>query len=450
VDSEESSSPKISKWDSVEQYRLRKMLNKLSNIRGHGTELVTLYIPSRRPIFDVIAQVRSEKETASNIKSDLTKIHVHDALTRIIEHLKLFKETPEYGLVIFCGAVSTGRGIGTEKIELYSVIPPKAVQVNFYRTDDHFWTDHLKNMLNDDKVIGILAIDTQEAGLGILTGDRWEVIDRMTSGIAGKHRQGGQSARRFERLRENELNEYYHRVADHAKRVFIDQFSVKGIIVGGPGPTKENFIKEEYLDYRLQNNVIETLDISYSGDEGVREIVDKINDLGIMAEFRMMEEKSIVKKFMTEVHSTNGLALYGILDVVKALQNELVSMVIVTDDINFAKINTKCKRCGNTSEIITDRYRLVSTKRELPSKPCLMCGEAVYETTERDIVEYLEELAIATGSKLKIISGKSEEGKQISSLGGIGAILRFRLHHQQIRPDKCRNLTTTFSDLETA
>jgi peptide chain release factor subunit 1 len=427
VDSKENSSIRISKWDSVAHYKLRKILNNLSNITGHGTELVTLYIPSRRPIFDVIAQLRSEKETAANIKSDLTRMHVQDALSRIVEHLKLFKETPEHGLVIFCGAVSTGRGFGTEKVELYSVIPPKAVQVNFYRTDDHFWTDHLKNMLNDDKIIGILALDTQEAGLGILTGDRWEIIDRMTSGVAGKHRQGGQSARRFERLRENELNEYYHRVADHAKRVFIDQFSVKGIIVGGPGPTKENFIKEEYLDYRLQNNVIETLDISYSGDEGVREIVDKINDLGIMAEYRLMEEKSVVKKFMLEVHSTNGLALYGILDVVKALQNGFVCMVIVTDDINFVKINSKCKSCGNTLEIFTDRHELVSTKQELLSKPCVICGEMVYETNERDIVDYLEELATTTGSKLEIISGKSEEGMQISSLGGIGAILRFRL-----------------------
>jgi peptide chain release factor subunit 1 len=427
VDSKESRSARISKWDSVERYRLRKMLNNLSNIAGHGTELVTLYIPSQRPIFDVIAQLRSEKETAANIKSDLTRIHVQDALSRIVGHLKVFKETPEHGLVIFCGAVSTGRGIGTEKIELYSVIPPKAIQENFYRTDDHFWTDNLKNMLNDDKVIGILAIDTQEAGLGILTGDRWEIIDRMTSGVAGKHRQGGQSARRFERLRENELNEYYHRVADHAKRVFIDQFSVKGIIVGGPGPTKENFIKEEYLDYRLQNNVIETLDISYSGDEGVREIVDKINDLGIMAEYRLMEEKSIVRKFMSEVHSTNGLALYGILDVVRALQNGFVSLVIVTDDINFAKINTKCKRCGNTLEIFIDRHELVSTKQELLSKPCIICGEMIYETNEMDIIDYLEELATETGSKLEIISGKSEEGMQISSLGRIGAILRFRL-----------------------
>jgi len=209
-----------SKWDSVKRYRLTKMLNELSNISGHGTELVTVYIPQRRPIFDVISQLRNEAGTASNIKSDLTRTHVQDALSRTVEYLKLFKETPENGLVVFCGAIPTGKGFGTEKIELKSIIPPKPVQISLYRCDDHFWTDHLREMMKDDKVMGVLSIDTQEAGLGILTGDRSEVIDSLTSGVAGKHRQGGQSARRFERLRDNELNEYYHRVADHAKRCF--------------------------------------------------------------------------------------------------------------------------------------------------------------------------------------------------------------------------------------
>ena len=208
------SNDKESKWDSVKRYKLNKMINKLGNITGHGTELVTVYIPPRRPIYDIVSQLKNEAGTASNIKSDLTRNHVQDALSRTVEHLKLYKEPPENGLVIFCGAIPTGKGIGTEKIEIYSVVPPKAVQINLYRCDDHFWIDHLKDMMKDDKVIGILSLDTQEAGFGILTGDRWEVVESLTSGVAGKHRQGGQSARRFERLRDNELNEYYRRVAE--------------------------------------------------------------------------------------------------------------------------------------------------------------------------------------------------------------------------------------------
>ncbi|HYZ95969.1 MAG TPA: peptide chain release factor 1, partial [Nitrososphaeraceae archaeon] len=68
-----SSQDKQSKWDSVRRYKLNKMINKLGNISGHGTELVTVYIPPRKPIYDIVSQLRNEAGTASNIKSDLTR-----------------------------------------------------------------------------------------------------------------------------------------------------------------------------------------------------------------------------------------------------------------------------------------------------------------------------------------------------------------------------------------
>jgi peptide chain release factor subunit 1 len=415
-----------SKWDSVKRYKLTKTINELSSISGHGTELVTVYIPSRRPIFEVIAQLRNEAGTASNIKSDLTRTHVQDALSKTIEQLKLFKETPQDGLVIFCGAIPNEKGIGKEKIEIYSVIPPKPVQISLYRCDDHFWTDHLKEMMKDDKVVAILSIDTQETGIGILTGDRWEVIDSLTSGVAGKHRQGGQSARRFERLRDNELNEYYHRVAEHAKQVFIDDYDVKGVIVGGPGPTKENFLREEYLDYRLQKSILATLDTSYSGEEGVRELIEKAQNEGILQEFRVMEEKQLVKKFMKEVHAGRGLGIYGVHDVVKAMENGVADLVIVTDDVMYIRLEIKCKACKNIQAMIVDRSQLVATKQEYLSKSCPSCHLGDLEAVDKDIVDYLNELAIMTGCKLEVISGKTEEGSQLASLGKIGAILRYK------------------------
>src|SRR5215218_7267615 len=403
-----------SKWDSVKRYKLTKMINELSSISGHGTELVTVYIPPRRQVFEVISQLRNEAGTASNIKSDLTRTHVQDALSRTIEQLKLFKETPDNGLVIFCGAIPNEKGIGKEKIEIYPVLPPKPVQISLYRCDDHFWTDHLKEMMKDDKVIGIL------------TGDHWEVIDSLTSGVAGKHRQGGQSARRFERLRENELNEYYHRVGEHVKQVFLDQYSVKGTIVGGPGPTKENFLKEEYLDYRLQKSVIATLDTSYSGGEGVRELIEKAQKEGILQEFRVMEEKQLIKKFMTEVHSGRGLGIYGIHDVVKALERGIADLVLVTDDIMYSKLEIRCKACKNIETIIVDRSQVIATRREWLSRPCPACSATDLEVTDKDIVDYLNELAIKTGCRLEVISGKTEEGAQLASLGKIGAVLRYK------------------------
>lgn len=420
------SNDKEGKWDSVKRYKLNKMINKLGNITGHGTELVTVYIPPRRPIYDIVSQLKNEAGTASNIKSDLTRNHVQDALSRTVEHLKLYKEPPENGLVIFCGAIPTGKGIGTEKIEIYSVVPPKAVQINLYRCDDHFWIDHLKDMMRDDKVIGILSLDTQEAGFGILTGDRWEVVESLTSGVAGKHRQGGQSARRFERLRDNELNEYYRRVADYAQKIFIDQYDVKGLIIGGPGPTKDGFIREEYLDYRLQNNIISVLDSSYSGSEGVRELIDKVNDQGIMADYRLMEEKKIVKRFISEVYSGKGLGIYGIYDVINSLKNGFADLVIVNDDITIVRVEIKCNKCLNIQEKFIERNELMSLKQEFTSSTCPSCGSQDLELSDQDIIEYLEELSLMSGSRLEVISGKTEEGAQLASLGKIGAILRFK------------------------
>jgi peptide chain release factor subunit 1 len=414
------------KWDSVRRYKLTRMINELASISGHGTELVTVYIPPRRPIFEVISQLRNEAGTASNIKSDLTRSHVQDALSTTMEYLKKYKTTPENGLVVFCGAIPNDRGIGKEKIEIYPVDPPKPVQISLYRCDDHFWTDHLKDMLKDDKAIGILAIDTQEAGIGILTGNDSKTIDSLTSGVAGKHRQGGQSARRFERLRDNELNEYYHRVAAHAKAVFIDQYNVKGIIVGGPGPTKENFLKEEYLDYRLQNSIIATLDTGYSGEEGVREILDKARKEGVLQEFRLMEEKQIIDKFMTEIHSGRGLGIYGIHDVVNAAKNGVADLVVVTDDISFVKLEFRCKVCRTVQEKVVERSDVIATKQSYMSKQCPSCGATDYDAVEKDIVEYLEELTSMTGSRLEVISGRTEEGAQLASLGKIGAILRYK------------------------
>ena len=424
-----SSSSQI-KWNSVKRYKLNKMINKLGSISGHGTELVTVYIPPKRPIYDVMSQLKNEAGTASNIKSDLTRTHVQDALSRTIEYLKLYKEPPENGLVIFCGAIPTGKGLGTEKIEIFPVDPPKPIKINLYRCDDHFWIDHLKDMMKDDKVIGILAIDTQEAGLGILTGDRWEVIESLTSGVAGKHRQGGQSARRFERLRDNELNEYYRRVADYTQKIFIDDYNVKGIILGGPGPTKDYFLREEYLDYRLQNNVIAVLDSSYSGSEGVRELIDKINEQGIMTEYRLMEEKKIIKNFISEVYSGNGLGIYGIFDVINSLKNGIADLVIVTDDITFLRLEIKCNKCSHSQERFIDRGDLVSVKQDLLAKPCPSCGGINdLEAIEQDIIEFLEELTMMTGCRLEVLSGKTEEGIQLASLGKIGAILRYKANN---------------------
>ena len=61
-----------------------------------------------------------------------------------------------------------------------------------HNCDDHFHLDPLRDMLREQNVIGILSMDATEAGLGIVSGDVWEVVDTMSSGVSGKTKKGGQ------------------------------------------------------------------------------------------------------------------------------------------------------------------------------------------------------------------------------------------------------------------
>jgi peptide chain release factor subunit 1 len=129
---------------------------------------------------------------------------------------------------------------------------------------------------------------------------------------------------------------------------------------------------------------------------------------------------------MTEVHSGRGLGIYGIHDVVKALERGIADLVLVTDDIMYSKLDIRCKACKNIETIIVDRSQVIATRQEWLSRPCPACSATDLEVTDKDIVDYLNELAIKTGCRLEVISGKTEEGAQLASLGKIGAVLRYK------------------------
>ncbi len=410
------------KFDSVSLYRIRKLLSDLSNKMGRGTELVTLYLPPKKPVHEAIAALREESGTASNIKSDTTRNHVQDALTKTIARLRLYKTTPENGIVIFCGAIPGPGGPGNETIELYEVLPQKPVTTYLYRCDDHFHLDPLRDMLREQDVIGILALDATEAGFGIVSGDMWDVVDTMSSGVSGKTRKGGQSARRYERLREMELTDYFNRVADHARKAFMEQYTIKGLIVSGPGPTKDEFLKDRYLDYRLQNAVVGTLDTGYAGREGVRETIEKSGKL--LENVRVVEERKLVQRFLREVNSDTGLAIYGIKDVLATLRKSAVDTILVNDDVDTLYEKAACRKCGNVIEKFIPRSQIVSEKQSMLI--CPNCGSNEMDFYERDIVDYLADVSVDSGANVEVISSKTEDGAMMKNFGGVSALLRYR------------------------
>lgn len=417
------------KKTSLELFRLKKTLQRLASKEGRGTELVSLYVPPGKQISDVLNQLRDEYGTASNIKSTTTRKNVLDAIVKVQQRLKLFKEPPENGLVIFCGAIPQN-GAGSERIETYVITPPEPIHINLYRCDARFHTEYLQEMLREKETYGILLIDSAGATIATLQGRRLDIVRQLTSGVPGKTRAGGQSARRYERLREMRLQEYFTRVGEHANEIFLPIENLKGIILAGPGPTKDDFEKGEYLNYQLKNKIIDVIDTAYVEEQGVKEVVEKAPE--VMKKVRYIEERKIIQQFLYEVGHDTGKITYGEEEVRRALENGAVNILLLSEGLEMTRITVKCSACDYQEQHTVKNKTMQEFEQSLTGKACPKCSATSLSITDKeDVVDDFARLAEYTNTQVEIISTETEEGQMLkNSFGGVAAILRFKLHEQ--------------------
>jgi len=359
------------------KYKMRKILEALKKCRGRHTELITVYIPPGTMIEQTINQLAQEQGTAVNIKSKQTRTNVVDALEKIIQHLRLYKTTPKHGLAVFCGNVSEREG--QQDLELWAIEPNEPVSVKMYRCDQTFVTEPLERILTPKNAYALIAIDNKTATLGWLRGDNYEVLDKMTSGYSGKHRAGGQSHRRFERLIAEESHRFKQRVADHCENLFMPKIKdIAGVVIGGPAGTKDDFVNGPYLHYELKKKIVAVKDITYTDESGVRELVNQAED--DLKEVEAAEHRKFLQKFMHDLNKEPGTVAYGLKEVENALDAGAVNVLLLSHNL------------------------------------------------EEDKLDELLDRAEVSGAKAEIVSDAFEEGNQLwVAFGGVAALLRYKM-----------------------
>ena len=204
----------MAKATSKELYEFKKTLKELSGKRGKGTELVSVYIPHDKQLSDVGKQMRDELGQSANIKSKSTRKNVQSAIEVILQRIRLFKQPPENGLVLFVGMIPKG-GPGTEKMETYVFEPPEAITTYWYQCNNEFFLEPLEHMIEEHETYGLAVIDRKEATIATLKGKKVTILNHLTSGVPGKHKAGGQSQRRFDRVIDLAAHEFKKRIGDH-------------------------------------------------------------------------------------------------------------------------------------------------------------------------------------------------------------------------------------------
>ncbi|MFH0986945.1 MAG: peptide chain release factor aRF-1 [Candidatus Micrarchaeota archaeon] len=353
---------------SNEYYVFKKKVQVLKHARGQGTELISIYLPPDAQVNDMSNKLRDEYGQAANIKSKQTRKNVQAAIERLMGMLKGVHKPPEHGVAIFCGNINN-------KIELFTVLPLDDIQMQTYRCDSSFLTEPLEGMMEAKEMYGLFVMDRREATVALLKGKKIEILAHLTSGVPGKHKSGGQSALRFERITNLMVHEFFKRIAERINESMKDK-KVRAILAGGPGGTKNELLNGDYLQNDVRVKVAGALDTSYTDEFGIKELMDRSDE--IIKELDANKEKELVQKFLKEA-VTNGLATYGTKQVEEALAAGKVSVLML-------------------SEALDEAY-----------------------------VEKISEQAEATDARIEMISTDTPEGEQFHmGFGGIGALLRYR------------------------
>ncbi|MFH1588682.1 MAG: peptide chain release factor aRF-1 [Candidatus Diapherotrites archaeon] len=228
------------------------------------------------------------------------------------------------------------------------------------------------------------------------------------------------SAKRFEHLREEAAQDFYKRMSEKINNHFMPyEDKLKGIIIGGPGMTKNYFLNKGMLDHRLKQKIIGSIDTSYTDESGVRELVQKSEDL--LKDTDLMKEKILINKFFEEIGKDN-LAAYGEKEIFEALAIGKVETLLVSEELNWTAFKFKCPNDGKEFiEII--KYENANA----PEFKCKSCNASCELLEENEYIDFLIEKAGETGAKAKIVSTETPEGEQfLKSFGGLGAMLRYK------------------------
>ena len=139
----------------------------------------------------------------------------------------------------------------------------------------------------------------------------------------------------------------------------------------------------------------------------------------------MVEEKRIIEKLFQEINTNSGLGSYGLKEVIEMLKSNIAGMIIISDDIHMSRIEKTCKRCSNVEEELIEQGKRIARKTEMKNKACSECKAMDSEITDQDLIDHIALIASQTGTKVEVVSGKTEHGVMLGSLGNIAAVLRY-------------------------
>lgn len=237
-----------------------------------------------------------------------------------------------------------------------------------------FQLDKLKEACSE-KISKIVVVihDREEAHFALMKKYGYEMLSSIKGNV--------QKKADLEHTKGNFYLEIIKQLMAYDKKYNLNQ-----IIIASPAFWKEDLMKE-LNDEDLKPKIILAA-CSSVGKNGIDEVLKRPETIQALKQERISKEMGEVEKLLEEI-SKNNLATYGLKETENAAFAGAINELLITDTLII-----KSRDQNNYEKI-----------------------EAILKTTEQ-----------AKGTVL-IISSEHEGGKKLNGLGGIGAILRYKMNY---------------------
>ena len=271
----------------------------------------------------------------------------------------------------------------------FKVVPLPVKVKNALIVDASPYVRQLAELSDEWKAFTLVLLNTNHAKIFSLSCG--EILDEeeMSADIMNKHKKGGWSQARFQRLRKGSIHAFLAEVVDE-----LGKIADENIIVAGPGQAKSEFLN--LLSKKVREGVIAVVDIDINDEYGLLK-----ESFAIMAEKNRKEKDTVLEHLKQEI-LIEGLAVHGVDETIDAVKNGKAELLLVEEGLKMR--GWVCERCQVAGR------GLATT--------CPNCGN---KTSEVDVIEEIIELAERTDVKVEFT-----DNEEIKKLGHVAALLRYK------------------------
>ncbi len=222
----------------------------------------------------------------------------------------------------------------------------------------------------------ICVMDRDEAFFALLKKYGYEILSDISGEVEKKY------------AKENLKEGMFYAEVIKKLQDYVERFNIERLILASPAFWKEDLFKEiQRKDMGLSKKII-LATCNNTGKNGIDEVLKRDEVKSVLKQERLIKETNLVERLLMEI-SKDNLGVYGFNETKEAAEAGAIEILLVTDD-------------------------LIKKLRE---------------ENKYDDLDNLMKIVESTAGEIFIISIEHDAGKKLKGLGGIGAILRYKLKY---------------------